>query len=98
MRSGPNAGNTTLSIVTPLTLPAATAAIRYGGLLLPLFLPRLRSKARLLCCALLIPLAMLAGLTGCGGYYGQSATSYVVTVTATNGSMSHSTTVTLTVQ
>jgi sugar lactone lactonase YvrE len=43
----------------------------------------------------------MAGLSGCGassGFFGQAETSYNVLITATSGSLSHSTSVTLTVQ
>ena len=50
---------------------------------------------------LIAGLAAMAGLSGCGsgtGFYGQQQTSYTVTLTATSGALSHSTTVTLTVE
>jgi len=43
----------------------------------------------------------MAGLSGCGassGFFGQAETTYNVLITATSGSLSHSTSVTLTVQ
>jgi sugar lactone lactonase YvrE len=43
----------------------------------------------------------LAGLTGCGagiGFFGQAQKTYTVTVTGTSGTLSHSTSVTLTVE
>ena len=43
----------------------------------------------------------MAGLTGCsatGGFFGQPEKTYTATVTATSGTLSHSTTVTLTVE
>jgi hypothetical protein len=43
----------------------------------------------------------IAGLSGCGatsGFFGQAETTYNVLITATSGSLSHSTSVTLTVQ
>jgi hypothetical protein len=45
-------------------------------------------------------LAAMIGLGGCGsgGYFGQTQKSYTVTVTATSGTLSHSTNVTLTVE
>ena len=46
-------------------------------------------------------MAALAGFSGCSsgtGFYGQQQTSYTLTVTATSGALSHSTTVTLTVE
>jgi hypothetical protein len=46
-------------------------------------------------------MAAMAGLSGCSsntGFYGQQQTSYTLTVTATSGALSHSTTVALTVE
>ena len=46
-------------------------------------------------------LAAAAGLSGCGsssGFFGQPQTTYTVTVTGSSGALSHSTTVTLTVE
>jgi sugar lactone lactonase YvrE len=59
---------------------------------------RLSSKARLM--AALLALAAAATLSGCGGggFFGHSAQSYTVTVTAVSGPDTHATTVTLTVQ
>ena len=85
-------------------------AIALGLLLLP-FSRRLRSKTRgwrpfALCAALVLSLAAIAGLAGCGtgsGFFGQPQQSYTVTVNATatgagGVTLMHSTTVTLTVQ
>jgi sugar lactone lactonase YvrE len=76
-----------------------------GVLLLP-FAVRLRRTAqrlhRLASLLLLISAAMAAvvGLSGCGssGYFGQQEKTYNIVVTATSGTLSHSTTVTLTVE
>jgi hypothetical protein len=66
-----------------------------------------RTGARLgrLLCALLVVMAgcgLVAGLSGCGstssGFFGQPQQSYSIVVTGTSGSLSHSTTVVLTVQ
>jgi len=74
-------------------------------LLLPL-VGRLRRAGRRLSRILSILLlfgagfAVMAGLNGCssGGFFGQAQKSYTVTVTATSGTLSHSTNVTLTVE
>jgi sugar lactone lactonase YvrE len=75
-------------------------------LLLP-FAGRLRRAGRRLSRAVSLllllgaGLAAAAGLSGCGsssGFFGQQQTTYTVTVTGTSGALSHSTTVTLTVE
>jgi trimeric autotransporter adhesin len=46
-------------------------------------------------------LAAMAGLSGCGsssGFFAQHQQTYTITITATSGTLSHSTTVELTVQ
>lgn len=62
-----------------------------------------RSKARSIRMPLLILLsvAMLAGIAGCGaqsGYFGQQQKTYAVTITGTSGALSQSTSVQLTVE
>jgi hypothetical protein len=50
---------------------------------------------------LVVGSAALAGLSGCssgGGFFAQQTQSYTVTVTATSGTLSHSTTLTFTVE
>jgi hypothetical protein len=75
-------------------------------LLLP-FAGRLRRTGKRLgrrMCALLLlaaGMAAVAGMSGCGstsGFFAQQQQSYTVTLTATSGGLSHSTTVTLTVE
>jgi hypothetical protein len=77
-----------------------------GILLLPLA-GRLRRRGkklgRVMCMLLLwtAGAAAMAGLTGCGstsGYFGQKQQTYTIMVTATSGSLSHTTSVTLTVE
>jgi hypothetical protein len=82
------------------------APIALGILLLPFAGKMRRSGKRLgrLCCLLLLLLASagaVAGLSGCGsgnGFIGQPQTTSNLTVTATSGALSHTTTLTLTVQ
>jgi hypothetical protein len=80
--------------------------ILWGILLLP-FAARLRRTgkrmARMLSLLLLASagIAAIATLNGCGthnGFFGQPQQSYTITVTATTGTLTHSTQVTLTVQ
>jgi hypothetical protein len=75
-------------------------------LLLP-FAGRLRRTGkrlgRMMCALLLLAagMAAVAGMSGCGstsGFFAQQQQSYTVTITATSGALSHSTTVTLTVE
>ena len=82
------------------------APIAFALLLLP-FSRRLRKRAGRLGRVVSLGVLLLAGalgmsaLTGCGyntGFFSQYPLSYTVTVTGTSGSLSHSTTVTLTVE
>ena len=74
------------------------------GLILVPFAGRVRRASRRLnriVCLWMLALACMAlatGLTGCGGKSAQSPESYTLTITATSGSLSHSTTVELTVE
>ena len=76
--------------------------VALGLLLLP-FAGRLRKGARgwkSVVCLLVLALAGVAlavGATGCGGSSAPSPQSYTLTVTGSAGSLSHSTTVNLTV-
>jgi hypothetical protein len=78
----------------------------WGILLLP-FTGRMRRAGKRLgrklsvLLLMAIGVAAMAGLSGCGstsGFYDQETRSYTVTVTGTSGALSHSTTITLTVQ
>lgn len=108
-----NAGSTnvTLKVSVPTQTAALhstekIAPVMLAFLLLPLS-GRMRRRAggfgRMVMMFLLLVGGgvMAAGLTGCGsstGYFAQQQQSYNVVVTATSGSLQHSTTVTLTVQ
>jgi len=110
--NGTTPGSTTLTIVTPQTPPTTassrqilggTFGIQYGFLLLPVFAFRrvrkqLRKSGAVTLLAMMSFGAMAMALTGCGGYVGTSAKTYVITVTATSGQQQQSTTVTLTVK
>ena len=89
---------------TPLDRKLPLLAL--GVLLLP-FSSRMRRAARRagrtisVLLVLVAGLAAVAGLTGCGatnGFFGQGPQTYTVTETVTTGTVSHSSTVTLTIQ
>jgi hypothetical protein len=95
-----------------IQLPGNTAALAdpkggmvppllWGMLLLP-FAGALRRRWRAAAGLLLLTVsAACAGLSGCGsstGLFSQQQKTYTVTVTATSGALSHSTTLTLTVE
>ena len=75
------------------------APVAFSLLLLPFAgMRRIRKgmrKAVLPLCALLLLLGGMVSLTGCGGSLHAQAQSYNITVTATSGTLQHSTTVTL---
>jgi sugar lactone lactonase YvrE len=84
----------------------AVLPLALGLLLLP-FACKWRRTARRLQTLLVLAivglgsLGALIGMTGCGassGFFGQTPQNYTITVTATSGTLSHSTTVTLTVE
>ena len=102
---------TTMTIVTSPLQARATpsngfANISYGLFLLPLLgVGRVRRKLRALprnvayCLVALALLGSVGAMTGCGGgFFGAPPHSYTITVTGTSGSLSHATTVTLTVE
>lgn len=87
--------------------PFTAAPVLVGLLLLPCngkFRKAVKKRRGTLCSLVLLffGTACLAGLSGCGaassGFFGQKQTSYTLTITATSGSVSRSTNVTLTVQ
>jgi hypothetical protein len=91
---------------SPGRLATRIAPFALALLLLP-FAGRMRKSgrrfSRVLSVLLLLiaGMAAMAGLIGCSsasGFYGQHQTSYTLTVTATSGALSHSTTVVLTVE
>jgi hypothetical protein len=83
-----------------------TNNIFYGLLLLPLLgIGRVRRKLRAMpkgisyCLAALIFLGGLGAVTGCGGgYYGPAVKVCTITITGTSGTLTHSTTVNVTVR
>ena len=108
---GSAAASTVLTVQT--VKPVATvrnlggvAGIAFALLVLPFGVSRKKcealKKTRLLgALGVLLLLGSTAGLTGCGtsnGFFGQPGQSYTVTVTATSGTLVHSTTVVLNVQ
>jgi hypothetical protein len=102
-RPGPH---TTKPIEFAGTKPASKLHYLALGLLLLPFAGRLRKTGKRLgrmlpLLLLLAGLAAAAGLNGCGstqGFFGQAPATYTIQVTGTSGALSHSTTVTLTVE
>ncbi len=100
------------SIAVSIQLPAASAQwtarpgrLPYLAWLLLPFAGILRKSGKRMSRALVLLLllaagAAAAGISGCGasGYFGQAQQTYTVTVTATSGALSHSTTIQLTVE
>lgn len=109
--AGADATNVSLSILVPSQtaslhhsdlLALQLSPLMLGMLLLP-FGGKIRRAAgkhrrtvRLL--LLLLATTSLVGITACGGLSGPQPAAYTLTMTATSGSLSHSTTLTLTVQ
>jgi hypothetical protein len=102
---------TTMTVATSPTFAMSKPShggnqIFYGLLLLPLLgLGKVRRKLRSLpkgisyCLAALVLLGGLGAVTGCaGGYYGPQPKTCTVTITGTSGTLTHSTTVTVTVR
>ena len=100
------------TVMSIQTVRYGSASLRTGAgtlalalLLLPIAALRRARRAwrRAGLLSLLLPLLLLgaiAGLSGCGagGFFGQPQQTYTITVTGTSGQISHSATVTLTVQ
>ena len=107
--AGSGASTVTLQVQLPGKAALQAPARPFGGSSLPLalslillpFARRLRMAAkqwRTLAVLALIGIALAAGFTGCGGNGKLKADSYSLTVTAASGALSHTTTLTLTVQ
>ena len=111
--TGPTAVSLTIQLpsqtasLRPSNLPALNLSTWMVGMLLLPFSGRIRraagSQGRKLSLLLLIVTgAAVVGLAGCGarnsGFFGNPQKSYVITVTATSGTLAHSTTLSLTVQ
>jgi Bacterial Ig-like domain (group 3)/FG-GAP-like repeat len=102
---GPNGASSTLTV----NIPNQSSAVHNGGSGLPilalLFVPLALlkppgSRYRRLMLSVLLSIASIATLTGCGsgGYFNQAEEAYNITVIGTSGSLSRSATTTLTVQ
>jgi hypothetical protein len=103
----PGAGaNTTFTVSLPPQSSMASYSRRLGPiafalLLLPFVcLKRYRRKPQRLLLWMLVGLASLGTVSGCGegGYFSQTEQTYTITVTGTSGTLVRSTTVTLTVE
>jgi hypothetical protein len=102
---GSASANSTFTVSVPKQSAALHGASKMpfglSILLLPLALLR-RSRARppRLLLWLLLSLSSFGAISGCGsgGYFNQPQQSYAITINATSGNLTHSTTVTLTVQ
>jgi hypothetical protein len=88
-------------------MPSRKLPLVFLGILLLPFVGRMRRTGRRLSRLLSILLLLIAGMTamagvsGCGsstGFFAQAQKSYTVTATATAGTLSHSTTIMLTVE
>jgi sugar lactone lactonase YvrE len=98
--------STTARLVPQNTFPRSLPPILLGLLLLPVVGMRRRlgnvlGRALFTLLLLAAGASAMAGLSGCdssSGFFGQPAQTYTMTVTATSGSLTHATTVTLTLE
>jgi YVTN family beta-propeller protein len=103
---GTAGATSSLTVTVPKQAAAASqmraiAPITLATLLLPwMWVKRKTSGPPRLLVWLLLSLATLGSVMGCGvgGYFSQPQQTYTITVTGTSGSLMHSTTVTLTVE
>jgi len=103
---GAAGANTTLTVSVPPQSSMASHSRRLGPiafalLLLPFsYLKRYRREPQRLLLWMLVGLASLGTVSGCGegGYFSQSEQTYTITVTGTSGALIRTTTVALTVE
>ncbi len=103
---GAAGANTTFTVSVPPQSSMASRGRRLGPaafalLLLPIAcLKRYRRRPQRLLVWMLVGLASLGAVSGCGegGYFSQTEQTYTITVTGTSGTLVRSTTVTLTVE
>jgi hypothetical protein len=103
---GAAGANTTLTVSVPPQSSMASHSRRLGPiafalLLLPFsYLKRYRREPQRLLLWMLVGLASLGTVSGCGegGYFSQSEQTYTITVTGTSGALVRTTTVALTVE
>jgi precorrin-6B methylase 1 len=102
---GTAGANTTFTVSVPQQIASSHASglgqMAFALLLLPFAcLKRYRGRPHQLLLWMLVSLASLGAMTGCGtgGYFSQTQQTYTITVTGTSGDLAHKTIVTLTVE